>query len=372
MNSMIASSPTVQVLEDLRILHLPDVVGGHPVALSQGERELGYASDTYSLVRSPYGYSADILAKHQNGSRFVAWIERLTNFLHLRSRYDVFHFNYGSSLLNSANGRLLLADLPYYPANAKKVMTFQGSDARGSYEPVLEDSIEIERRIGSPYLAHELMLCDPDQRRAIRLATIDKAAKNCDTLLALNPDLLQHLPAGSAAFFPYAIAPLDVIEPVAGSNERPLHFVHVSTNRILKGTGLIEAVLKEARETLGITYSIVVKQPRDLALQEMKNADVFIDQMVLGWYGAAAVEAMYMGKPVIGYISERQQSLAPSSLAVELPIIKASHKQLYSTIAALVSNRDSLLERGRAGRNFAVNRHHPQVAARAALLHYQR
>lgn len=372
MNSGIASSSTVQVPEDLRILHLPDVVGGHPAALSRGERELGYASETYSLVRSPYGYAADIFAKHQNGNRLVSWLERCINFLQLRGRYNVFHFNYGSSLLNSANGRLLLADLPYYPANVKKVMTFQGSDARDSYESVIDDSIESERRIASPYLAQELIRCDLAQRRAIRKATIEKAAKNCSVLLALNPDLLQHLPAGTARFFPYAIAPLDRVEPDVGFSKRPLHFVHVSTNRILKGTGLIEAVLMEARETLGITYSIVVKQPRDMALQEMKKADVFIDQMVLGWYGAAAVEAMYMGKPVIGYISDRQLSLAPSSLAAELPIINASHKQLYSAIAALVNNRDSLEERGHAARDFAVNMHHPQVAARAALLHYQR
>src|SRR5262249_5945709 len=151
-----------------------------------------------------------------------------------------------------------------------------------------------------------------------------------------NPDLLIHLPRETSSFLPYAIsdplAGLDLGSEPEPDQSRPLHFVHMSTNPLLKGTGLIESALARARDELGITYEIVVREPRPQALRKVRAADYLIDQLVLGWYGGAAVEAMLMGVPVVCNVDERSRSLAPAELVAELPIVQADASSLFETI----------------------------------------
>lgn len=356
----------------LRIVHLPDLVGGHPSSLSLGERKLGALSQTLSYADSPFGYRSDIRLVHAHSSLPRRWLERVMTVASIRRNFNVFHFNFGASLLSSSNGRMLLADLPFYPADAVRVMTFQGSDVRLSYEPVLEKSLEEERKIQGAIKVNA-------QERRFRaradrqIRTVELSAKYCDRLLALNPDLLQFLPEEKACFFPYAIEPPEIDAAFSHSAQeqtRPLHFVHCSTNRVLKGTGLIEAALEAAQKRVDITYSVVVNVDRRQALRQVAEADVFIDQMILGWYGAAAVEAMYLGKPVVGFISDVQKRYAPQDLLGELPIIQTTCEELADMIVSLVESQDQLTISSEVGRKFAEKWHKPEVVARQSIRLY--
>jgi hypothetical protein len=358
----------------LRVLHLPDLVGGHPTALSEGERMLGAQSKVLSYAASPFGYAADIALTKQDGNLVQRWTERFAAFLRIRKQFDVFHFNFGRSLLTANSGRLLLADLPFYPSDAVKVMTFQGSDARLAYDASLTASLDEEARRGQPIGA----FADPravEARNRIIRKTIDKAARHCSRFFALNPDLMDFLPREMTEFFPYAVAPPPGMSAPLQSwqgRTRPLHFVHLSTNRVLKGTGLIESALERASSGLGITYEIIHRQPRETALARLRTADVVVDQMVLGWYGAAAVEALSLGKPVITHISERQAALAPQALAADLPFIQADHLQLDAVIRSLVKDREQLDPLAAKGRAFAARWHDPLTAAGISLSGYRR
>ncbi len=362
----------------LRVLHLPDVVGGHPTALAMGERALGASSETLSYTQSPFGYRPEKTLKYTASSAVMRWGERLATFARIRNDYDVFHFNFGRSLLTPSSGRWPLPELGWYARNALKVMTFQGSDARTAYDPVIEQSLEAERALGNEVDSSVWSSEGFASRRRRSLVTIDRAAKYCDRLYALNPDLLAEMPAELSSFFPYAIDPnferlLSDATPLSRRSQRHLHVVHLSTNRILKGTGLIEKALRQAQggDDLDLTFEIVFRADRRSALAALARADVVIDQMVLGWYGAAAVEACYLKKPVIAWISEAQAKHAPLDLIAALPFVVAPHSGIADALKTFSRNREQLIATGERGLEFALKWHDPVTVARQSLASYK-
>jgi hypothetical protein len=84
---------------------------------------------------------------------------------------------------------------------------------------------------------------------------------------------------------------------------KPLTFLHCPTKRNLKGTSHIIQAIKELKdEGYNLRLRICEKQPHEAILKAMQEADVVIDQLLLGWYGMVSVEAWALGKPVICYI----------------------------------------------------------------------
>ncbi len=362
----------------LRILHLPNVVGGHPVALANAETQLGATSHSLSMTNSPYGYQPDIQLNIEQIGRMRGWSRRIFQFLKLRNKYDVFYFNAGSSLLNTKRAGFDLVDLKYYPRNSIKIMTFQGSDARMEYSDTLENSLRIETE--KPYKQDaKRTILGIERASNYRLNAIESTNRHCDHIFILNPDLICGLRKAEVSFLPYAIA-----HPLLGTNytktrlinnepkRKPLRVVHLSTNRVLKGTGLIEDSLAEAAKQVPIDYEIIYKQPRKIALAKLANADIVIDQMVLGWYGAAAVEAMYLGKPVIGYIDNKYVTCVPEGLIHDLPIFRANSDTLAQKIVDLANDEPLQLELANRGIVFAEKWHSPISVAQSTLELYNR
>lgn len=358
----------------LRILHLPDVVGGHPTALAKGETANGANSKSLSYLNSPFGYEADIQLRYVNSPAPLRWAERIQQFLKIRSNFDVFHFNFGSSLLNSASNKLRLSDLPHYPNSSAKLMTYQGSDCRTHLPPEYDVSRRMELECGYPVdkISSELSL----NRKMQIQRSVEKAETHCDQIFALNPDLLQFLPENKSSFLPYAISNpfLDKAanSPRSWESGKPLHIVHLSTSRVLKGTGLIEKALKEAAKSIGITYEIVFRQPRTKALSKMVNADLVIDQVVLGWYGATAVEAMYGGIPVAGFVAAEHLKLLPKQMARQLPVINTPIEQITEMIYEVNRNREILKKAAEEGIKFANQWHDPCEVAHITLAIYEK
>jgi hypothetical protein len=356
----------------MKILHLPKIVGGHPVALAAGERALGHDSRSLGFAGSPYGYRPDVALRHTGSDPLRRVGELAATFMKVRSAFDVYHFNFGASLIHFPTAGIHLAELPFYRRDALRVMTFQGSDARLDYPTALDLSISEEVRRGR-------VAGGPERypgRQALgwRRAAIERAARHCAHIFAVNPDLLQHLPREKSSFLPYAIpdplAGLDLGPEPVRDHSRPLHFVHASTDPLLKGTGLIENALTRAKDELGISYEIVVRAPRPDALKKARAADYLVDQLVLGWYGGAAVEAMLMGVPVICNLDERSRALAPAELVEELPIVQADAGSLFDTIRFLVGNREVRNVKREAGLRFAARWHDPVRVAERTLATY--
>jgi hypothetical protein len=105
------------------------------------------------------------------------------------------------------------------------------------------------------------------------------------------------------------------------------------------------------------------KDVRFLQLQ----ADIFLEMLTYGWFGANAREAMLLGKPVICYIrpewleSVRQEIPA---YADELPIISATPETVEAILRDLIAHPDKRNEIGKRSREFVMKWHSSETAAK--------
>ena len=344
----------------LRILHAPTDVGGNPTGLSRAERALGAASDVAVTQRSPMAYDVDFdldLASRGKARRLLA---RMSFAARHAARYDVFHFNFGQTLLPrlGATG----VDLPVLRALGKRLfMTFQGCDARRTGYCRAHCAISCCGNDAGDGLCR--LEQDADKTRAVRYA-----ARHCHRLFCLNPDLLHTVPA--AEFVPYASVDLAAIGPVAARRGGPLRIVHAPTSRLVKGTEHVLRAFDALPADAGAELVLVENVPHARALERYRDADVVVDQLKVGWYGAFAVEMMAMGKPVVCYVREADLALVPRAMARELPIVRADPDNVAEVLRGLVAAPEKLAEIGRRSRAYVERWHDPLRIARRMLAVY--
>jgi len=326
----------------LRVLHAPYAVAGQAPQLAAAERELGLDSISVALTGS--------------GARRELQRWRLLGRALRES--DVVHFNFGSTFLPrwwpsthhgvralyGAYARTVeLRDLDWLRRAGKAVfVTFQGDDVRTAEA--------VRARTG--YAAWIDDYYDPrDDERKRRAAQRFAAA---DGLFALNPDLLALVPA--ASFLPYASVDLRAYARAPLPRNTTPVVVHAPTDRRVKGT---EHVLGARGD---FELRLVESATRAEVRGALEAADVYVDQLVLGWYGGTAVEAMALGRPVIAYLHDDDLARIPPEMRRDLPIVRTTAATLVDAVEDALERREELAERGRA---FVERWHDPlAVAAR--------
>jgi hypothetical protein len=336
--------------EALRILHAPADVGGHAAGLAAAERALGMRSDVAVFAAGPYGYHADI---EFDLAGQPAWrrLETRAGFLLRALRaYDVIHFNFGQSLVTLRAAGHVLNELPILRrAGVTILVTFQGCDVRPQEHCCCTQA---HCRAETRYRA-------PNAIRFLRYA---------DRAFHLNPDLRRWLPG--SRFLPYAsvdVASLLPPPPAAESSmERPLRVAHAPSNREVKGTSHVIAAVERLRgEGVAIELDLIEGVPRDRVLARVATADVVVDQLMIGWYGGFAVEAMALAKPVLCHIAETTAEDNP--FGDELPIVRATPATLADRLRELAADPRQRERRGASGRAFCERHHNPVGVARAVL-----
>ena len=329
-----------------RILHAPFDVGGHAHQLSLAERELGLHSEVAVFAPQPYGFESDIDLRAGIDVALPLRIARRAAFLReALGRYDVFHFNFGQTLLQVRQLGRVADELPLLKRRGKTVLvTFQGCDVR----PFARCHC---RNRACARLTH---LRAPAAARALRYA---------DRVLHLNPDLGRELPG--SRFLPYANVDPRAHEPnppdPAGTGE--LVIAHAPTDRDVKGTAhVVRAVEALRAEGVPARLDLLERMRRREVATRIRSADVVVDQLLLGWYGGVAVEAMAMAKPVICFIAEPENPFGE-----RLPILRADPATLADRLRSLVADRRLLHRAGLAGRSFVEAEHNPIELARQVL-----
>ncbi|HYW56847.1 MAG TPA: glycosyltransferase [Polaromonas sp.] len=97
------------------------------------------------------------------------------------------------------------------------------------------------------------------------------------------------------------------------------------------------------------------------------QADIFLEMLTYGWFGANAREAMMLGKPVICFIRpEWLESLREEipEYANELPIVSATPETVEGILRDLISHPEKRLEIGRRSREFALKWHTSEAAGK--------
>lgn len=96
------------------------------------------------------------------------------------------------------------------------------------------------------------------------------------------------------------------------------------------------------------------------------QADIVVDMLTFGWYGANVREALMLGKPVVCYLRpewlEGMRKEVPDFVD-ELPIISATPETVHDVLVDLIEQPEKRTAIGRRSREFAVKWHSAQAAA---------
>jgi len=368
-------------LEPLRILHCPGLVGGHPPTVARHERALGLDSHCVAFRETPFGYPADEVLAPPGTSAWRFELRRLHLLWRALHDFDVVHFNFGRTLLpdrtswqsleREGAARPVLAaygvwsrwlelrDLAWLRHRGKIVcVTFQGDDVRRG---------DLLAQLGRTDLLDELepgyysTAGDTHRRRVA-----EAFGQHADALWVLNPDLLYALP-DRARFLPYASVDIDEWKP----EPRPIDphavplVVHAPTHRHFKGTRFVEAAVAQLRsEGLRFEFQCVEAVTREAARRIYQRANLFVDQLLIGWYGGAALELMALGKPVVCRLRDEDLARVPAEMAREMPIVRAGPGDLTDVLREWIrAPAERRAELGRASRRFAERWHDPRRIA---------
>ncbi|MGD9036507.1 MAG: hypothetical protein PVF10_08120 [Syntrophobacterales bacterium] len=346
-----------------RVLHLPTPVGGMPWGLAQGERSLGLNSQVLYTYTNWLDYPNDIcLNLERVNSRLVKLKKLSSTFFAIRDKFDVFHFNFGQSLINTEKLGMIQVEIPFYPQKAKLFVTYNGCDARQKYPTVA-------RREISACHSHDCFdgVCNSGKRDRMRRKGIAKMAKYVRHMWAVNPDLLHFLPKEKASFLPYAVI-LDKSSPKKPTfDKKKLKVVHAATDRAAKGSDIIIAAMEQVKKTAAskVEFQVIENLPHQQATKVYREADLIIDQVLVGWYGGIAVEVMSMGKPVICRIEEEDLHFIPKQMAADLKdaFIQGEETNLKEVILRCIEDREFLQRKSEAGLDYARTWHDPKYVA---------
>lgn len=343
----------------MNVLHLPTSIGGNSWGLAQGEKALGIDAKVLIDSNNWLNYRNDICLNLENTNKLYQVLKKIETFSKLRNKYDIYHFNYGSTLVDFMNYGVHLWDLPYY--KGKKVITYNGCDARQKFQTMNRTEFSA---------CHQKNcyngMCNSGRLDKIRKFRISKVEKHVDHIFSVNPDLMYNLPKDKTTFLPYTIAGWDDINYKPFSIKEKIRIVHSPTNRAAKGSSyILNALDNLQKKYTNIEVTLIEKIPYAQALKLYQEAHIVIDQVLIGWYGAFGVEVMKMGKPLGVFIQEKDLFFIPEEMKKDLndAIINLNPYNIESELSKYLENTDLLVKKSQASVDYVNKWHDPLYVA---------
>ena len=353
----------------MRIVHGPVNVGNQPYVLSRYERELGADSTLVVNYDTWLRYPADRTLGTLSDRSARARLRRLAFGLSSPFRFDVLHYYFGRSFLCwddlGEPNWLWFRDLRLARRLGRTVfMTLQGCDVRVSRESADRYAVtpcHLGECVAAPVCRSTL-----DDRREELVRTVLPLV---DRVFVLNPELARYVP--NARFMPYASVDVEAFEPVPPRADGPARILHAPSDEGIKGSARIVAAVERLKERHPVELVIVKDIPHERALELYRSADLVIDQVLAGWYGGFAVEAMAMGKPVACYLRDEDLGVLPPAMRSDLPLVRVHPDTLEDDLEAALVQRAQWPEWGARAREFVLRWHHPRTIAADMLRAYE-
>jgi hypothetical protein len=326
----------------------PRIVWGPTPILTIAEssellRRLGYPSTT--VVFTTYHIRSDFDVNLKRAVLNPAVGYWLPNLLHLWSllRFDVFHFFFDGGLWSGMNiipsARWL--ELPLLRLAGKRVIaSAYGADVRVRHLNEMWQPFNICQECPAPGVYCVCGTHGLERAKYYR--------DWCNAVLAMGD--MHDFVFDSRPDFNYW--PIDVQSVAfAGAAPRPgsVRVVHSPNHQYFKGTRFLEAAIAALRARgHDVDLDLVEGVPNEEAKRRYAEADIVFAQCLAGWMGYTELEAMAVGKPVIGYIRN------PSYLAHTegSPLVSATPATLEQELEALVADPARREELGRRGREY--------------------
>lgn len=351
----------------MKVIHLPIPTGGNSWGLSKAERELGIDSKVLVKFNNYFKYNADINLNLSKPYVFniIDFYKLIKTFFEIRNKFDVIHFNTGTSLIDGIFENHYLLDLPFYSKKSKIFVTYNGDDARLVVDSYKRNHITYFNK-PTYYNYYE----DNLKKKRIK-----KVAKYANHIFSVNPDLLWFLPEEKSSFVPYSLDIQNIPKISINYKNKKLKIVHAPTHRPTKGTDIILNVINklQARYKDSFEFIMIEQKSNQDALELYKQADLVIDQILAGWYGGFAVEVMKMGKPVAVYIREEDLKFIPVEMANDLKqsIINVNPYNLEEMLEKCIEDRIYLYEKAELAYEYVNKWHCPIKVAQTIIEKYE-
>lgn len=181
----------------------------------------------------------------------------------------------------------------------------------------------------------------------------DRATRNIAGVTALGltafvstPDLLQYLPA--ATWCPVVIDPAQWAGPREPWRTRRPVVLHAPSSSRMKGSERVEPVLRRLDAEGVIEYRRVGGLRHDQMRQQYAEAEIVLDQFLIGSYGVAACEAMAAGCLVVGHVDEPTRRVVEAATGLDVPIVDATVDTVERVLRGIVADPGAFDEvRGR-------------------------
>lgn len=149
-------------------------------------------------------------------------------------------------------------------------------------------------------------------------------------------------------------------------NCRPV-IMHSPSAPIIKGTAAVVNAVDTLSHREIFSFRLLQGMPHSEALRLVSSCDIFVDQLVLGAHGVAALEAMAYGKPVVCYIKPQMVKEYPP----DLPIVKATKESLPNVLRSLIRDGELRRRLGQEGRAYVERYHDSHALARQLVSVYE-
>lgn len=320
------------------------------------ERSVPGASAVAMMGFDPggYGVQADLtvptavfLRSREWHERFEAFLGRCTHVV-VESAMPLLGRRYRSDVI--AEVRALRA------AGLKVALLFHGSDLRLPIQHVRE----IEH---SPFTHPDLPTVILEEKATLAAAAVSALEA---PVFVSTPDLLRYQPQAIWCPVVIDVGRWRTDRESMPARSGPPRVLHAPSNPLIKGSHLIDPVLRQLEREGLIDYRRVQGLNYSEMKQQYADSDVVLDQFLIGSYGVAACEAMAAGCVVIGHVDDDTRRFVREQTGLEIPIVDATIDTLDEVLRGVIAEpAASTAERRRQAVAFVNDVHDGTRSARA-------
>lgn len=302
-------------------------------------------TEVIAVRNGVYDYPADITVSKDQFRRDATWGLNLRE--HARETWTHALVEAGRPIFGGIGGVDPRPDLESLRrAGARVGLVFHGSEVRDPRAHALTHPFSPFANAADPYTA---------KLQAVADRTLAMVAEANVPVFVSTPDQLTYLP--DATWLPVVV---DLDAWPLGTSRRDLPVVvHAPSNPLLKGTAEIEAALQPFVDAGRIEYRRVTGLQPAEAAGLIRQADIVIDQVLLGLYGVLACEALASGAVVVGLVGPQIRSRVPDPI----PIVEADPTTLPEVLEQVLNDLPQLADEAGGRREFVRRWHDGRESA---------
>lgn len=335
----------------MKVLFAPYEIAGQSSLLARTLRSHGVQALSLAYSDTKFNYVVD-RNLHLNKVGSLERAMRMGMEFLRDLDFNIYHFQFGLSFFPQP------IDIPILKLLRKKlIMHYHGDDLR---------QLDLIRKHQYNYAQYVTYSDESEEKKRRRYEYFKRYV---DKIFVSTPDLLNFTPTGE--WLPLAID-VDYWQQLAKKNihrrrDKKIRILHAPTDRLRKGTQFVIKAMDALRK-LGENVELILLEniPHAKVAETYAEADIAIDQLLVGSYGTFAIEAMALGKPVLCYLREDVKKFYPTSL----PIIHTTPDTLVLDIRRLIRQEHRWKEWGQRGQEYVRNTHDAEKIAERLISVY--